>query len=581
MTRCAYQYFTDKLTVFLETQGWAVTAKTVKVEPPRDPQHGDMSSNVAMILAKSLGQNPRQIAEQIRVEIQNWDDVQNVNIAGPGFINWNLSHEFWHRQLPRILTQANHYGDSEQGKGQKINIEYVSANPTGPMHVGHTRGAVFGDILASLYQKHGYHVTREYYINDAGSQIDKLMDSVLYRYRQALGDDTASLPEGGYPGDYLIDLGRDLKTTYGESLLTMPLTEQRQILRQASLEAMMTMIKDDLQLVGISHDVFTSEAALTKAGRIEEALKVLDDKNLLYRGVLPPPKGKVAEDYDAKEQLLFRSTDFGDDVDRPLKKSDDSWTYFAPDIAYHFDKIQRGFDKLIDIFGADHGGYVTRIKAACQALNDKVDIDVHLSQMVSLMDGGQPLKMSKRAGRIVSLRDIVEAVGKDAVRFMMLWRKTDSQLDFDLKKVIEKSKDNPLFYIQYAHARICSVFRFVGRDLPTLEVNEDTLKAADFSQLSHDLECAHLKLLCQYPRHLDLALTAGEPHRVAYFLHDVASSFHSLWQAGREENLMRFILTDQPALTLARLALLKATAMILTSGLTIFGITPVEEMRDE
>src|SRR5690606_4633730 len=478
-----------------------------------------------------------------------------------------------------ILKAGQTYGDSQLGAGEPVNVEYVSANPTGPMHVGHCRGAVFGDALAALLEKAGFKVTREYYINDAGAQVDVLARSAHLRYREALGE-TVTIPEGLYPGDYLKPVGAALAKKHGERYRAAPEAEWLPLFRSEAVGAMMDLIRDDLAALNIHHAVFSSEKALHDSGAVQGAFDRLQQRGLIYTGVLEPPKGKTPDDWEPRPQALFKASEFGDDTDRPLKKSDGSWTYFGADIAYHDDKYRRGFRRMIDVWGADHGGYVKRMKAAVKAIsNGEADLDVKLVQMVNLLDGGEPVRMSKRAGTFVTLRDVVDEVGKDVVRFIMLTRKNDAQLDFDFRKVTEQSKDNPVFYVQYAHARICSVLRNAKTEVPAIDTADAALAGADMSKLSHPSELTLIKLLAGWPRLVEGAAEAHEPHRVAFFLQEVAAAFHGLWNVGRDDTSVRFLLPDEPELTRARLAMLRAVAVVIASGLSVMGVTPVEEMR--
>ena len=552
----------------------------VVVEPPRDTSHGDLTTNAAMVLAKPAGKNPREIAGGLAKRLLSIEDVEAAEIAGPGFVNMRLVPGFWHRRLEDVLGQGAAYGGSDLGAGEKVNVEYVSTNPTGPLHVGHGRGAVIGDVLASLLEKVGYAVTREYYINDAGAQVDALARSVHLRYRQALGESIGEIPEGLYPGDYLIPAGKALAERDGDKWLGKPEEDWLAAIRDFAVGLMMDLIREDLLSVGIDQEVFTSERALAEAGKVDTALKQLEDRGLIYTGVLEPPKGRKAEDWEPRPQTLFRATQFGDDVDRPLKKSDGSWTYFATDIAYHLDKFERGFANMIDVWGADHGGYVKRMKAAVKAItDDKGELDVKLCQLVNLSDRGKPVRMSKRAGTFVSLRDVVDRVGKDVFRFIMLTRKNDAQLDFDFAKVAEQSKDNPVFYVQYAHARSCSVFRNAGEIFADLADSARDFGDADLALLADDSELELLKRLAGWPALLEGAAAAHEPHRLAYFLYELASAFHALWTKGRDQPGLRFIIEEDQALTTARLAMVRGLQLVIASGLTIFGVSPVEEMR--
>ncbi len=552
----------------------------VAVEPPRDPTHGDISTNAAMVLAKPAGMAPRVFAEKLAGRLRNEGDIVGAEVAGPGFINLRLADSFWQARLAEILRARTSYGDSDSGKGKRVNVEYVSANPTGPMHVGHGRGAVVGDALAALLEKVGYQVCREYYVNDAGAQVDVLARSLHLRYREALGEAIGEIPQGLYPGDYLKDAAWLLAKRDGNKWLAAPDLAWLPEFRDFAIAAMMVMIRADLKQLGVEHEVMTSEREIVAQGGIEKAIAALEKQGLIYVGTLEPPKGKLPEDWEARPQTLFRSTNFGDDVDRPLKKSDGSWTYFAADIAYHFDKVQRGFNTMIDIWGADHGGYVKRMQAAVTALTGgAAALDVKLCQLVNLFDQGQPVRMSKRAGTFVTLREAVEQVGKDVFRFVMLIRRNDQALDFDFAKVVEQSKDNPVFYVQYAHARASSVLRHAADEFAPAELEPDALARADLDLLSDRDEIGLIRLLAQWPRLVEGAAEAHEPHRIAFYLQEVAASFHGLWNKGKDEARLRFIQSGEKELTLARLALVQGVAFIVASGLQVFGVTPVEEMR--
>ena len=549
----------------------------VTVEPPRDAAHGDMATNAAMVLAKPAGQNPRAIAEELARRLATDPRIQTADVAGPGFINMRLSNALWQGVVGAALSEGTDFGRSTMGQGKRVNVEYVSANPTGPLHVGHTRGAVFGDALASLLAYAGYDVTREYYINDGGAQVDVLARSVYLRYLEARGQEVAFV-DGTYPGDYLIPVGEALAEVHGDDLVGKPESEWLEEIRDFATDAMMHLIREDLASLGVEMDVFFSEKSLYGTGLIEAALKALDDKGLIYEGVLEPPKGKTPEDWEPREQTLFRSTAHGDDVDRPVKKSDGGWTYFAPDIAYHYDKVERGFDMLIDVFGADHGGYVKRMKAAVSALSDgRVPLDIKLCQLVKLWKNGEPFKMSKRAGNFVTLRDVVEQVGPGVTRFHMLTRKNDAPLDFDFDKVLEQSKDNPVFYVQYAHARVASVLRKAAE--AGIDVSDAALKGADLAGLTHDAELAVARKLAEWPRLVEIAARTNEPHRVAFYLYELASDFHSLWNRGNDEPALRFIQEGDAATSQAKIALAKAVAVVISAGLGILGVEAVDEMR--
>ena len=549
----------------------------VAVEPPRDAAHGDMATNAAMVLAKPAGKPPRAIAEALALHLAADPRITQAEVAGPGFLNLRLDPVVWADLCRAALAQGRDFGRSAMGRGTKVNVEFVSANPTGPMHVGHTRGAVFGDALASLLDFAGYDVTREYYINDGGAQVDVLARSAYERYREANGLEP-EIREGLYPGDYLIPVGEALKAKYGASLLDKGEEVWLAELREFATEAMMAMIREDLASLGVRMDVYSSEKALYGTGKIEAAIQTLRDKGLIYEGVLEPPKGKLPEDWEEREQTLFRSTAYGDDVDRPVQKSDGSWTYFAPDIAYHYDKVKRGFDLLIDVLGADHGGYVKRMKAAVAALSENhVPLDIKLIQLVKLFKNGEPFKMSKRAGTFVTLRDVVEQAGADVTRFHMLTRKNDAPLDFDFDKVLEQSKDNPVFYVQYAHARVCSVLRKAAE--MGVDVSDAELAKANLRLNGHEAEIALAKKLAEWPRLVEIAARAGEPHRVAFYLYELASDLHALWNRGNDDPSLRFVQDGDPLLTAAKIAQARATAVVISAGLGILGVTPAEEMR--
>jgi arginyl-tRNA synthetase len=552
----------------------------VTVEPPRDPSHGDLATNAAMVLAKAAGSPPRAIAEPLAEALRSADAVESVEVAGPGFINLRLAADFWQARLAEILQAGPAYGESHLGQGQKVNVEYVSTNPTGPLTVGHARGAVIGDALASLLDKAGYEVTREYYINDAGAQVDSLARSAYLRYCEALGRDIGEIPEGLYPGDYLKEVGAALAERHGAALLDKPEEDWLVEVRSFAIDAMMTIIRSDLASLGVEQEVFSSERVLVEAGGVEAVLDTLEAQGLIYTGVLEPPKGKRPDDWEPRPQTLFRATAFGDDVDRPLKKSDGSWTYFAGDMAYHLDKFRRGAEVMIDVWGADHGGHVKRMKAAVSALTeDRSRLEVLLCQLVTLSRGGVPVKMSKRAGTFVTLREVLDEVGKDVVRFIMLTRKNDAPLDFDLEKVLEQSRDNPVFYVHYAHARARSVLRHAAEACPGIAQDPAALALGPLHLLTDSDELGLIKSLAGWPRLVESAAEAYEPHRVAFYLYDLASAFHGLWNRGNEDASLRFLLPDQPELTAARLALVQGLAFVIASGLTVFGVEPVEELR--
>ncbi len=559
-------------------EGLATAAVTV--EPPRDAAHGDMATNAAMVLAKPAGLKPRDIAEALAAKLASDPRIVSAEVAGPGFLNLRLDPVVWQEVIKAALTDRS-YGRSQMGQGQKVMVEYVSANPTGPLHVGHTRGAVFGDALASLLDYAGWDVTREYYINDGGAQVDVLARSAYERYREACGQEPEII-DGLYPGDYLVPVGEAMKEKWGEALLDKGEQFWLEDVREFATEQMMALIQSDLAALNVEMDSFYSEKSLYGTGRIESAIETLDHKGLIYRGTLEPPKGKVPEDWEPREQVLFRSTAHGDDVDRPVAKSDGSWTYFAPDIAYHYDKVERGFDLLIDVFGADHGGYVKRMKAAVSALSDgKVPLDIKLTQLVKLYKDGEPFKMSKRAGTFVTLRDVVDQVGPDVTRFHMLTRKNDAPLDFDFAKVTEQSKDNPVFYVQYANARVHSVLRKAPE--AGLDVSDAALSGADLSLLTHEAELTLAKSIAEWPRLVEIAAKGNEPHRIAFYLYDLASDFHALWNRGNDEPSLRFLPDGDSEATkansLSKIALIKATSVVISHGLAILGVTPVEEMR--
>ena len=558
-----------------------VSLQAVTVEPPRDASHGDIATNVAMVLCKAAGMKPRDLAEDYAASLRAHEAIAEVELAGPGFINIRMQPEGWLSQLPVMISQQIAYGDTSSGQKRRVNVEYVSANPTGPLHVGHARGSVFGDALCSLLQKAGYDVTREYYINDAGGQIDVLARSAYLRYREACGE-TVTIPAGLYPGDYLIPVGHALKAEHGTQLLNAEESEWLPTLRRFATQQMMQLIRDDLQALGITHDVFTSELQLHESGAIERAIETLRHKEVVAMGVLEPPKGKLPDDWEAREQLLFLSTRFGDDSDRALQKPDGSYTYFAVDLALSADKIGRGFQDLIYIFGADHGGYKKRMEASIKALSDaQAHCIIKLCQIVHLMRHGEPVKMSKRAGTFETVRDLLEALGedgKDILRFMMLTRKNDAEMEFDLDKVKEHSKDNPVFYVQYAHARAKSVLRLAGEQMPDCVEASQHATADQLALLQSDAEMALIKLLAGYPRMIEAAARAAEPHRVAFYLQEIAAAFHGLWQLGSQSLNLRFVVTNQPELTIARLALARAVAAVVASGLHLLGVEPKDSL---
>jgi arginyl-tRNA synthetase len=558
----------------------------IVVEPPREAGHGDLATNAAMALAKDAGLKPRDLAERIAAELRKRPEIMAVEVAGPGFINMTLDPGEWRKALRDAVCAGPGYGRSDLGKAEMVNVEYVSANPTGPMHVGHCRGAVFGDALANLLAFTGYAVTREYYINDAGAQVDVLARSAYLRYREALGEDIGPMPEGLYPGDYLKPVGAALAAEYGARLNHMPEEQWLPIIRAKAIDMMMAEIREDLAALNVKHDVFFSERSLVAGPHDEVAATIADlrAKGEVYKGRLPPPKGAPIEDWEDREQTLFRTTDFGDDVDRPLMKSDGSYTYFASDIAYHKSKVERGFRNLIDVWGADHGGYIKRMKAAVAAVSGgTAELDVKVIQLVRLLRDGEPVKMSKRSGDFVTLREVVDEVGRDAVRFMMLYRKNDAVLDFDLVKVKEQSRDNPVFYVQYGHARGHSIFRNAREEIPDLP-DDDTARAAflagaNFARLDDPAEIALMRRIAVYPRLIESAAGAHEPHRVAFYLYELASEFHALWTKGKDLPYLRFIIQNDPELTRARLALVQGVVTVLASGLGLLGVGAPVEMR--
>ena len=550
----------------------------ISVEPPRDPAHGDVSSNAAMVLAGAAKRKPRDLAEDIAAALRETPDVEAAEVAGPGFVNLRLGTGFWQARVADVLEAGRSYGDSDVGGGRPVNVEYVSANPTGPMHVGHARGAVIGDVLATLLAKAGYRVTREYYVNDAGAQIEALARSALLRYREALGESVGEIPPGLYPGEYLVPIGKALADRDSDRWTKAPEDEALAAAGDFAVAAMMAAIREDLSALGIEHDVFRSERDLRDS--VSAVVGELRQRDLVYVGALDPPKGRKPDDWEEREQLLFRSTEFGDDIDRPLTKSGGDWTYFAADMAYHLDKFKRGFDLMVDVWGADHKGYIGRMRAAVAAVTDgEARLDVRICNLVNLFEKGRPVKMSKRSGTFVTLREVVDEVGRDVVRFMMLTRGNDAPLDFDLERSLDQSRDNPVFYVQYAHARACSVLRNVRDVFPRLAIEDSALAAADMSAVDDEAELALIRSLAGWPRLVEAAAAAREPHRIAYYLHHVAAAFHGLWNKGNETAGLRFIVPADEDLTCARLALVRATALVVASGLQIMGVEPVEEMR--
>lgn len=586
-----FQIFTEHVRAAVETlaKGGAFAAPPdlarIVVEPPRDASHGDLATNAAMALAKDAGLKPRDLAEKIAAELRKRPEVTKIDIAGPGFINLALDPFVWRTALADAIRAGAEYGKSGIGAGKPVNVEYVSANPTGPMHVGHCRGAVFGDALANLLAFSGFAVTREYYINDAGAQVDALARSAFLRYREALGENIGAIPDGLYPGDYLKPVGAALAAEHGDKLKGQPEAQWLPTVRAKAIAMMMAMIRDDLAALNVEHGVFFSERSLIEGhDQVGATIEWLRQRGHVFEGRLPPPKGGAIEDWEDREQTLFRSTAFGDDVDRPLKKSDGSYTYFASDIAYHKSKFDRGFRDMIDVWGADHGGYIKRMRAAVKAVSEETaDLDVKIVQLVKLTRAGVEVKMSKRAGEFVTLREVVDEVGRDAVRFMMLYRKNDAVLDFDLAKVIEQSRDNPVFYVQYGHARGYSVFRNAAEAMPDLPAEDGArarwLAEAPLDRLDDSAELALMRKIALYPRLLEAAALAHEPHRIAFYLYELASEFHAQWTRGYDAPHLRFIIQDDPQITRARLALVQGVVTVLASGLALLGVGAPREMR--
>jgi arginyl-tRNA synthetase len=557
-----------------------IASLRLAVEPPRDPSHGDVATNTAMVLAKCVGMKPRDLAEELCGHLASHESVISADVAGPGFINLRIAEGYWRDRLRDVLRAGVDYGASTMGAGKKVNVEYVSANPTGPLHAAHARGAVIGDALALLLAKAGFEVCREYYINDAGAQVDTLARSAHLRYREALGEDIGAIPDGHYPGEYLKDVGAALAERDGDRWLGKDEAEWLDEVRAFAIALMVDGIKEDLGRLGVEMHVYSSERALVESGGVDAVMQGLDEKGLLYTGVLEPPKGKKPDDWEPRPQRLFKATDFGDDVDRPIQKSDGTWTYFASDVAYHLDKFQRGFADMIDVWGADHGGYVKRMQSAVRAVTgEQGALDVKICQIVHMMQDGKPVRMSKRAGTFVTLADVIDSVGKDVIRFIMLTRRNDQPLDFDLAKVTEQSRDNPVFYVQYAHARCHSVLRHAAEAYPDWNLEGGGLAEIDLDCLTDSSELGLIKQLASWPRMVESAAEAHEPHRVAFFLSEVAAGFHGLWNKGKDDATLRFIVDEDEALTLARLALVRGVATVIASGLGVMGVEPLEELR--
>jgi arginyl-tRNA synthetase len=583
-----YAHFSDRIAAALDqlkSDGLLpedTDSSVVTVEPSREAVHGDLATNAAMVLAKKAGMAPRDLAEKLSAILAQDDDIEDVQIAGPGFINIKLTKSFWPQIITAVLKQGGDFGRSDIGAGEKVNLEFVSVNPTGPLHVGHGRGAVFGDALGALLKFAGFDVTTEYYVNDAGAQVDVLARSAYLRYREALGEDIGEIPEGGYPGDYLKPIGAELAKIHGDSLLEQDESEWLPMVREYATDAMLLDIKEVLAKLDIKQDVFFSERSLIsgESDKVAETIEQLREKDLIYEGRLPPPKGKLPDDWEDREQTLFRATQFGDDVDRALVKSDGGYTYFASDMAYHDDKYKRGFKTMIDVWGADHGGYIKRMQAAVKALTDgEAELDVKICQLVRLFRGGEPVKMSKRSGEFVTLREVVDEVGSGPVRFIMLYRKNDAPLDFDFVKATEQSRDNPVFYVQYAHARAQSVYRNVLEVFPDLKPDSLDVDKLKLSLLDSEEELVIVNRISQFPRLIEAASLAHEPHRLSFYLYELSGDFHSLWNRGKESPQLRFINATNRDLTEARIALVSATAGILATGLGILGVQPIHEMR--
>ncbi|MBY0428528.1 MAG: arginine--tRNA ligase [Alphaproteobacteria bacterium] len=571
-----------KLAEVAAANGWVLPAQPPEftVEAPRDPKHGDIATNLAMTLTKAIGKPPRAIADAMVAALKNDASYTNVEVAGPGFINLRLASSIWQEQLKTILNAGIHYGDLKIGNNEKVCIEYVSANPTGPMHAGHVRGAVFGDALSNLMQKVGYDVTREYYFNDAGTQVDVLARTVHLRYREALGETIGDIPQGLYPGDYLKPVAEKLVARDGKKWQGQPEEMWLQPIREFAVTEMMEAIREDLKMIGIKHDHFSNEREVIEDGTLDKVFKSLEAKDLIYVGTLPPPRGKEMEDWKPEPLTLFRSSQFGDSSDRSLKKRDGTWSYIMPDIAYHYTKIQRGFKLMINVLGADHGGYLERMRPAIAAISDgSAKLDVLFCQMVKVFNNGEAVKLSKRSGNIITLREMVEEVGADSVRFTILTRSFDSQFEFDFAKTKEQSRDNPVFYIQYAHARCCSVLRHAAEMFPNADLSVKALANTDLSILTSEDDIALIRFLCNWPKLVEAAAQTREPHRISFYLYDLAGMFHSFWNKGKDDATLRFLIEDNPKLTMARLALLKGLTTVIASGLAVIGVKPLEEMR--
>ncbi len=575
-----YKTYENELVTALKNISAEFDTSRVVVEQPRDPSHGDMATNAAMVLCKQAGKNPRAFAEELLPLIKELNGVESAEIAGPGFINFRLKQRQWADLLNYILNEGIGYGDTTVGKGQPVNIEYVSANPTGPMHAGHTRGAVIGDTLANLLDKAGYKVTREYYFNDAGTQVDVLARTAHLRYREALGEDIGDIPEGLYPGDYMKEVGQALVKRDGDQWQGKSESEWLVPVREFAVEHMMKMIREDLRLIGIKHDVFTNERDIVESGTLDTAFKFLEDLDLIYTGTLPPPKGKEMEDWEPVPLTLFRSSKFGDQQDRALKKRDGTWAYIMPDIAYHYDKIKRGYNLMLNVLGKDHAGYQERLEPTIDAFsNGDAKLKVIYNSIVKVFKGGELVRFSKRSGNIITLREMVEEVGADVVRFFMMTRTPDAEMEFDFDKVVEQSKDNPVFYVQYAHARCCSVMRNAGEMFPNMDLSVKALSSADLSKIDDEDSLYMIKVMAGWPKMVESAAEAFEPHRIAFYLNDLASAFHSLWSKGRTDTTLRFLDENDAELSRARLALVAGVMTVLASGLAIMGVKPVEEMH--